>query len=136
MPRFGANSTNYNLPATCVATSATGTYDPPCATAFSVEVTFDVREITQYGESVYVSGSVPELGEWDTSLAVQLSAENYTAEEPMWLGMVTMPVGSRVEYKYFKREPDGSLGWENGDNREFTVPVGCTGKAVQRDDWR
>lgn len=83
-----------------------------------------------------MSGSVSELGKWDIDLAIALSAEDYTAENPAWDATITLPVDLQVEYKYFKKEQDGKVEWESGLNRVFTVPAGCTGKAAKRDFWR
>ncbi|KAL9600100.1 MAG: hypothetical protein Q9179_003331 [Wetmoreana sp. 5 TL-2023] len=84
---WGASAAN-TPPATCAGTSAPGTYAPPpincSANASAVTVTFDVREPTVYGETVYVSGSVPELGNWDTGKALELHAYRYTSNNPLW----------------------------------------------------
>ena len=83
-----------------------------------------------------MSGSVSELGNWDTDLALALSTEDYTVKNPAWDATITLPVDLQVEYKYFKIEKDGNVRWESGCNRVFTVPSGCTGKAAKRDFWR
>ena len=131
-----ANFSDNTLPAKCTASSFIGKYTPPCATAVLVTVTFNVLVATQYGENVYISGSTSELGDWDTNLAIALSAECYTAENPIWHATVTLPAGFEVQYKFIKRERNGSMVWEIGNNREYTIPVGCTGKAIKRDAWR
>ncbi|KAL8929384.1 MAG: hypothetical protein Q9172_000557 [Xanthocarpia lactea] len=75
-------------PATCSGTSAPGTYAPPpleCSSNTStVAVTFDVRKPTIYGETVFVSGSIVELGKWDTSRGLKLQASRYTSSNPLW----------------------------------------------------
>lgn len=84
---WGAEKAN-TLPSNCVGTSAPGTYAPApidCAVnASSVAVTFNVREQTVYGETVFVSGSIPELGGWDTANGLELSANRYTSSDPLW----------------------------------------------------
>ncbi|KAL8953191.1 MAG: hypothetical protein Q9222_000926 [Ikaeria aurantiellina] len=76
------------LPDVCSGTSAPGTFTPPpiecTVNASSVSVTFDVREMTVYGETVYVSGSTPELGDWETGKGLELSANRYTSTDPLW----------------------------------------------------
>ena len=136
VPASWGTNTSYALPSTCKATSAKGTYAPPCAIATSVAITFHEVVTTTYGESVYISGSVSELGKWDIAQAIALSAEDYVAENPAWDVTITLPVDLHVEYKYFKIELDGNVRWESGFNRVFTVPAGCTGKAAKRDFWK
>ncbi|KAL9629419.1 MAG: hypothetical protein Q9164_006887, partial [Protoblastenia rupestris] len=78
---WGGASAN-TVPATCSATSAQGTYStptattplPPCATASTVAVTFNVAVNTELGETILVAGSIPQLGNWEPSSAVELSA--------------------------------------------------------------
>ena len=88
------------------------------------------------GEIVYISGSLSEFGEWDLARAVEMGAEGYTAQEPVWRGVVTLRAGVKLEYKYVLKEIDGVVRWEGGSNRVMTVPGVCTGRAVVRDSWR
>ena len=136
VPASCGSNTRHALPSTCKASSAKGTYNPPCAIATLVAVTFREVVSTTYGENVYISGSVSELGKWDIDSAIALSAEDYTAENPAWDATITLPVDLQVEYKYLRIEQDGKVRWESGLNRVFTVPTGCTGKVVKRDFWR
>ncbi|KAL9601324.1 MAG: hypothetical protein Q9219_002619 [cf. Caloplaca sp. 3 TL-2023] len=84
---WGASTAN-TPPSTCLGTSAPGFYAPPplnCTVdASTVAVTFDVRESTIYGETVYVAGSIPELGSWDTSRGLELNANRYKNDDPLW----------------------------------------------------
>ncbi len=88
----------------------------------TVTVTFNVAAATAFGESVYVAGSVAELGRWDTGKAVELSAADYTEVYPRWYATVALAVGERVEYKYFRRAGGGVVEYEGGGNRVFEVP--------------
>jgi len=55
-----------------------------------VDVTFTYQNGRTYsGQSMYVVGSVPELGNWDTSRAVKLAATETTY--PTWQGTVKLP---------------------------------------------
>ena len=127
---------------TCAGTSAPGTYAPPpvgCNTnATTVAVTFDVREQTVYGETVYVSGSIPLLGNWDTGKAVELTAYRYTSSDPLWSGTVTgLSAGEGFNYRYFKTGTDGvTVTFEGGTDRTYTVPEGCERSVVQSDIWQ
>jgi hypothetical protein len=90
-----------------------------------VPVSFQVTAQTAYGESVYVIGSVPALGEWNTDAAVALSADQYTDSNPLWQGSVSLAVGQDVQYKFIKIGLDGGFTWESDPNRFFTVPTDC-----------
>jgi alpha-amylase len=65
-----------------------------------VAVTFNELINTTYGETIKISGSVSQLGNWNTSNAVALSAAKYTASNPLWSGTISLPAGSVVQYKY------------------------------------
>ena len=132
----GWGAAGSRLPSKCEATSAKGTYAPPCPVASVVLTTFNVEKATVFGETVYISGSASELGAWDVGRAVEIGAEGYTAEEPVWSGVVELIAGMEVEYKYLLKGVDGGLRWEEGGNRVFRVPRGCNGRAVVRDSCR
>ncbi|PYH93620.1 alpha-amylase [Aspergillus ellipticus CBS 707.79] len=120
---------------TTTATKTTTTTTTAC-TATSLPITFAELVTTTYGEEIYLSGSITQLGDWDTSDAVQLSASNYTTSNPEWFVEVDLPVGTSFEYKFIKVESGGSVTWESDPNREFTVPSGgCPGEVVS-DTWR
>ncbi|KAL9029390.1 MAG: hypothetical protein Q9196_002361 [Gyalolechia fulgens] len=114
---WGASTAN-RPPATCASTSAPGTYAPPplsCSVNASVvAVTFDVQEMTLYGETVY------------------------TSSNPLWSGTIEpTPAGESFEYKYYKTGTDGvTVTWEGGENRRYTVPKGCAENVVQLDRWQ
>ncbi|KAL8989714.1 MAG: hypothetical protein Q9177_001455, partial [Variospora cf. flavescens] len=136
---WGASAANVP-PAVCAGTSVPGTYVPPpvdCrVNASVVAVTFDVREPTVYGETVYVAGEIEELGAWDTGKGLRLSAGRYRVGDPLWSGTARpLPAGEAFAYKYYKTGTDGvTVTWEGGDkNRAFTVPKGCQRNVVQSD---
>jgi len=141
---WGAASAN-KIPSTCSASPATGTYAAPtntawpnfpCTTASSVQLTFNVLASTVVGQNIYVVGSVPELGTWDTSKAVKLSADFYTDGRPLWLGSVNVGAGTKIEYKYLRKGANGNVNWESDPNRIYTVPTSCRSAAAVRDSWR
>lgn len=114
-------------PTTSPTTSPTSSpTDPPDDTvAASVAVT----ATTYFGQNVYIVGSVPQLGNWDPARAVPLSSATY----PTWQGDVTLPAGTTVEYKYLKKNPDGTVTWESRGNRSVTTP--SSGSVALRDRW-
>lgn len=100
-------------------------------------MTFDAIVTTNYGENVYIAGSVAALGSWDTSSAVALSADKYTSSNHLWYGTVTLPAGQSIQYKYIKKESDGSIVWESDPNRSYQVPKSCGVTTAEVDDtWR
>ncbi|MEW2298190.1 CBM20 domain-containing protein [Streptomyces sp. NPDC006743] len=98
----------------------------PVATAFHATAT------TTWGQGLYVCGNVPDLGAWDPARALPLTTDS--AAYPMWSGTHQLPPGTAVQYKYLKKNPDGSVTWENGDNRTVVTP--STGTLTLDDTWR
>ncbi|KAJ9376288.1 CAZyme family GH15 and CBM20 [Paecilomyces variotii] len=152
VPASWGETSASSVPSVCSATSATGPYSTATNTNWggsttttgsctttptAVAVTFDVLATTNYGENVYVVGSVSALGSWDTDSAVALSADEYTSSNPLWYGTVTLPAGESIEYKYIKKEADGSIVWESDPNRDYDVPQECGTTTAEVDDtWR
>jgi alpha-amylase len=61
---------------------------------------------------------------------VALSSATY----PVWRASVTLPAGTVVQYKYVRKESNGSVTWESGSNRTVTVPA--SGVLTLTDTWR
>ncbi|SMR53207.1 unnamed protein product [Zymoseptoria tritici ST99CH_1E4] len=145
---WGANSAT--VPSSCSGSSATG----PCATATSTftrptqstptcsatptltKVLFKEYATTTYGESISVVGSISQLGNWNTNNAVALSAQNYTSSSNLWFVDISLPAGTSFQYKYIRKQSDGSVRWESDPNRSYTVPANCKGQATVTDNWR
>ena len=132
----GQTSTGTFTKPTAVPTKTSTGGSGPCATATAVAVAFSVRKETVWGQTVKVVGSVAELGSWDVSKAVALSAADYTAQNPVWRGTVTLPAGRAVEYKYIVVDEGGAVTWEADPNRSWTVPRTCATTASRSDTWR
>jgi alpha-amylase len=96
----------------------------------TVQVTFNAYATTSYGQNVFVVGSIPALGGWAPGSAVALSSAGY----PTWSATVSLPAGTTFQYKYVKKNPDGSVTWESDPNRSYTTGTG--GTAVINDSWR
>ena len=78
---------------------------------------------TVFGQSVYVVGSAPQLGEWSAASAVKLEPSAY----PTWTGVVEgLPPSSSIEWKCIKRQeigyPDTVDQWEPGGNNVLSTP--------------
>ncbi|KAJ6087465.1 hypothetical protein N7467_006379 [Penicillium canescens] len=130
------SSTTSTITTSATKTSTTAS-STTCTAATSVAVTFNELVTTTYGEDVYVVGSISQLGSWSTSSAIALSASSYTSSNPLWTATISLPVGTTFEYKFIKKESDGSIVWESDPNRSYTVPTGCSGTtATASATWR
>ncbi|MBA4175895.1 MAG: alpha-amylase, partial [Leptothrix sp. (in: Bacteria)] len=89
-----------------------------------VQVNFKVDATTVFGQNVYVVGSIPELGSWDPAKAPEaMMNPNY----PQWFLPVSVPKGTLFEFKFIKKDSNGVVTWEGGNNRVFTSPSSSTG---------
>ena len=76
---------------------------------------------TVWGESVYVVGNLPQLGNWDAAKAVKLDPVQY----PRWEGtLATLPPDTDIEWKAIKRWESGTAAnqWEPGANNKVKTP--------------
>lgn len=97
-----------------------------CAIVDDIEYRADVAEVefnceegyTQLGQSIYVVGNTPLLGNWDPAQAIKLDPIYY----PHWQSRLTVENASDIEWKCIVRdEQDTSdvVMWEQGDNNFF-----------------
>ncbi|KAH7084381.1 starch binding domain-containing protein [Paraphoma chrysanthemicola] len=108
-----------------------------CATpAATVAVTFNSKTTTVVGQTIKIAGSISQLGSWNTANAPALSASAYTSSNPLWSTTINLPAGTSFEYKFIKVESSGSVTYESGANRAYTVPRDCTGKATVDTQWK
>ena len=95
----------------------------------NVDVSFTCNNgNTYWGQSVYVVGSVPELGNWSPANAVKLDPNPY----PIWTGTVGLPASTSIEWKCLKREeanPDRGVEWQSGGNNTLTTPASGSASA-------
>ncbi|KAI0646216.1 glycoside hydrolase [Trametes meyenii] len=80
--------------------------------AHTTFVNFVETAQTAYGQSLYVLGSLPELGSWNPDNAVALCSEAY----PTWTMSVDLPAHVSFEYKFIRKADNGSVEWESGPN--------------------
>ncbi|PYV33258.1 MAG: ATPase, partial [Acidobacteria bacterium] len=95
-----------------------------------VQVTFNENANTVWGQNVFVVGSIPALGNWDPNSSVPLSAATY----PVRSATVSLPPSTGFQYKYIKKNSDGSVTWESNPNRAYTTASG--GAETINDSWR
>lgn len=150
---WGEGRANH-IPRVCVATSATGPFQtatveswppsltptnppPPCETPSTVSVSFNLIASTHWQESISITGSIEELGSWNTSKAIPLRADKYTDTCRLWYTDIELSSGLNFDYKYIRLEEGGGLGWETDPDRSYTVPAKCEMvEATKRDTWR
>ena len=81
-------------------------------------VSFKCKYFTDYGSSLFVVGNLKLLGNWDINNAVALSTT--PNDYPVWFqrNAFSCPVGTEIVYKYFIKDIDGKITWENLPNNE------------------
>ena len=85
-------------------------------------VAINVTATTQLGQYVYVTGDATALGNWNTDLGLPVDPVHY----PVWSNAVNLPASRAIQYKYYRKNPDGSVTWESfpgGANRMMTTPA-------------
>ena len=104
----------------------------PCNSSEAIRVDFTVNGFTTVpGQDLYVVGSVPELGNWDTSKAIKL---NWVSSS-QWSGPVFFLAskGAAIQYKYIWKQ-GATTTYEGGSNRNYTVP--STGSGTRSATWQ
>jgi len=99
-----------------------------------MNIRFQIDYRTHWGQQILICGSLPELGEWDPNRAQVLHPQAGGIWE-IELNLAQMPA-SGFQYKYLVRDPNGSVQWEKGYNREFFGDVDKDARVVARDWWR
>lgn len=131
-PDLGGTPTTLRTSSTR-ATSAISATSTTCPS--SVSVTFTHRVTTVPGETIKVTGSTSQLGNWNPNNAPSLSASKYTTSNPVWTITLSMAAGSTVQYKFVKVASGGGVTWESDPNRAYTVP-GCQSSASVSASWQ
>lgn len=75
---------------------------------------------TYWGQSVYVIGDQPELGNWNPANAIKLDPSTY----PTWTGAIDLPQNTNVEWKCLKRDENNAatgVEWQPGANNVFNT---------------
>jgi hypothetical protein len=107
---------------------------PACTHAKTVSLSFPIEVRTEWGDNIFIVGSIPELGNWDLSRAVPLNADEYTTQpnHMVWNGgHVEVAAGTTFEWKAVQQNADGSWLWECGEeNWVSTVDTYTCGEQV------
>ncbi|KAF8699870.1 1,4-alpha-D-glucan glucohydrolase, partial [Rhizoctonia solani] len=91
-----------------------------------VAVTFN---LVSDSTNAYVVGQLAELGVWDPAKAVQLQGTS-----PNWSVTVQLPIASTFEFKFIRKNADGSIWWESDPNLRYSTPA--NGTLVINETWR
>lgn len=92
-----------------------------------VLVTFNlVSEST----NAFVVGQLGELGIWDPTKAIPLTATTY----PNWTTTVQLPISSTFEFKFIRKAADGTVTWESDPNLRYSTPA--SGSLTINEVWR
>ncbi|MFF3905133.1 carbohydrate-binding module family 20 domain-containing protein [Streptomyces sp. NPDC001848] len=100
------------------------------ADANATDITFNEYATTDWGTNVYVVGSIPSLGSWNTADAIPLSSASY----PTWSKLAIVPKSTAFDYKYLKKDGSGNVTWESGANRSYTT--GTSSGYTTSDTWK
>lgn len=103
-------------------------------TGKQVSVRFVVNNaLTDFGEDLYLTGNVGELGNWDVNKAIGPMFNQVLYQYPTWYYDVSVPAGEEIQFKFFKKKENGVIEWESGSNHTYTPPEKGTDTIIV--DW-
>ncbi|WP_136689778.1 alpha-amylase family glycosyl hydrolase [Halorhabdus amylolytica] len=73
----------------------------------SVSTTVEIDVETEWGEDVYLTGSLDALGGFDPDEAVPMDAEDY----PTWTAEIEVPQGTYFEFEWLKKRDGEVIEW-------------------------
>ncbi|MCG3148161.1 MAG: hypothetical protein PCFJNLEI_01603 [Verrucomicrobiae bacterium] len=96
-----------------------------------VPVQFTNTTSTTFGQSVFILGSIPQLGNWNPTRAIKMVPSNCSGATCDWAVTIGLPEGTNFEYKFVKRDDcatcysnAANIIYEPGANRTGSVPPG------------
>ncbi|KAJ7057440.1 glycoside hydrolase family 13 protein [Mycena amicta] len=96
----------------------------------SISVSWNETATTVFGENIFLVGSISQLGAWDPAASLPLSAATY----PVWTITVNLPPNTSFQYKFIRKETNGTVVWESDPNRSTTT-VGSGTQTIST-NWR
>jgi len=96
-----------------------------------MKLSFKIDYQTAWGETLFISGSTPQFGQWDPKKSLALKNQ-YPGEWQIMLDGET----EQLEYKYLVQNCTGDFTWEWGPNRKISVQEGKVDEIRLRDFWR
>ncbi|KAF7327096.1 Alpha-amylase [Mycena kentingensis (nom. inval.)] len=100
-------------------------------TPTTVAVSWGETAETVVGQNIFLVGSISQLGTWDPNASLALSAATY----PIWRITVNLPPNTTFQYKFIRKEADGTVVWESDPNRSATTGAAGTTLTVNT-SWR
>lgn len=96
-------------------------YAPDPGSSALSKVTFTIHNATTaWGENIYIAGNTAALGNWNTDLAAGPAA---CPDYPTWVLTTYLPTDQTIEFKAIRRDSNGKVTWQNGNNHTYTVPA-------------
>lgn len=132
VPNVAAGISNVQV-ATGGLTSNLYSYNVLSGTQTAVVFTVQNAPSTNLGDKIYLTGNIPELGNWstDTGVAVNNAQGALLAPDyPNWFYVFSVPDGKTIEFKFFVKRADGTVQWEGGTNHVAATPTGPTGNVT------
>src|SRR6188768_3158365 len=97
-----------------------------------ITIHFYLRFHSTYGQSFYISGNIPELGNNDVSKAIPIQYLN----DDYWQGSVDIKSSTgEFEYKYILKNPDGFETIESKNDRYIDPSKIKTTEIQVMDTW-
>jgi len=82
--------------------TSTGSKQNTNPTTGTIATIFKLTADTTWGETIYVVGSIPALGNWDANKAIPLTTKQGTY--PSWSSApVTLPLNTSFKYKFIRK---------------------------------
>ena len=79
-----------------------------------MRIKFNLAFYTKYGQNIFITGSIPELGESDTSRAIPLSYN-----DGVWSTSVLITGKADFDYSYILKDNYSVITCESGPSRRF-----------------
>ena len=96
-----------------------------------MKISFRIEYNAEQGDVLFITGSLPQLGEWEPLNAVALEGG------PQWSLQMEIPVEGelRLDYKYCLKRSNGELFFEAGAGRSLLIK-GSVASIVANDQWQ
>lgn len=119
---FNDASLVYTLtPSNSSSSSSSSSSSASSSSSGQVNIHFSCHNGTTYvGQSIFVVGNIPSLGNWNPANAVRLSPTQY----PSWTGSISLPANTSLEWKCLKRDENNAnagILWQGGSNNALNT---------------
>lgn len=119
--------------ATSTAVQSNAYPDYTVLTGNQVLVRFVVKNATtSFGQNLYLSGNVDELGNWDANKAIGPLNNKVVYQYPNWYVDVSVPAGYNLQYKFLKKN-GANVEWNPKANEQLLTPASST--TTKETDW-